>query len=96
LVLQQAQLELLVDTGEASAMVLAMETPESMLILDDDKARKLARRLGITFTGTLGVITKAKQRGLVPAVKALLERMKQVGFYISDALEERILRDAKE
>ena len=47
------------DPGEASAIALGIENPDSILILDDLKGRKEEQRLKIRFTGTLGVIIKA-------------------------------------
>lgn len=43
----------IVDLGEASTIALSFDFPENILILDDLKARKLARRLNVTFTGFL-------------------------------------------
>jgi len=57
----QVFLETLIDSGEASAICLANELENPLLILDDLKARKLAHKLKLKFTGTLGVIHKAKQ-----------------------------------
>jgi len=56
-VLFQATLD--VDLGEASAIALAIESPPSLIVLDDDKARKKARRLQLNVTGTLGLFLKA-------------------------------------
>lgn len=61
---KQQLLELQIDKGESSAIALAMETPDSLLILDDVKARKAAAQLGLIFTGTMGVIIKAKLTGI--------------------------------
>lgn len=58
-------LETQVDLGEASAIALAKEIDGSLLLLDDLKARKLAIKLNLKFTGTLGVFHKAKQSGIV-------------------------------
>lgn len=49
---KQQLLELQIDKGESSAIVLALVRPGSLLILDDYKARKIARGLGIKITGT--------------------------------------------
>ena len=49
------------DPGEASAIALGIENPDSILILDDLKGRKEAQKLKIRYTGTLGVIIKAKK-----------------------------------
>src|SRR4051812_15242498 len=56
---KQKILEMQVDKGEASALALALETPGSTLIVDDYRARKAAEKLGINYTGTIGVIIKA-------------------------------------
>lgn len=53
--------------GEASAIALALETADNVLILDDWKARRLAERLGLSVTGTLGVLIKAKNTGIIPS-----------------------------
>jgi predicted nucleic acid-binding protein len=85
-----------IDKGESSAIALALETPNCSLILDDYKARKIAERLGIPFTGTIGVIIKAKLLGLTPSIKPLLEKIKQTNFRISADIELQALREAKE
>ena len=43
---RQQLLEMQIDKGEASAIALALETADNIVILDDWKARKLAERLG--------------------------------------------------
>ncbi|HEY9000361.1 MAG TPA: DUF3368 domain-containing protein [Mucilaginibacter sp.] len=93
---RQEILELQVDKGEASAIALALELPGSVLILDDLQARTLAEKLGISITGTLGVIIKAKLNGIIPSVKPLLVKIKQTNFRISSALEEIVLKEAGE
>ncbi|KPK83080.1 MAG: hypothetical protein AMS27_13375 [Bacteroides sp. SM23_62_1] len=81
-----------VDIGEASAIALAVEKDDSLLIIDDLKARKLAKRLGIKFTGTLGVINKAKASGLINEIRPLLEKLKEINFRISDNILESLLK----
>jgi len=62
-------LETQVDYGEASAIALATEYDDVLLLLDDLKARKLTTRLKFKIiTGTLGVINKAKQMSLIDIV----------------------------
>jgi predicted nucleic acid-binding protein len=65
------------DRGEASALALALETPDSTVIIDDYRARRAAKNLGITFTGTIGVIIKAKPIGVIPTIKPLLSKIKK-------------------
>lgn len=93
---KQQLLELQIDKGESSAIALAMETPNSTLILDDIKARKVARQLGLTYTGTIGVIIKAKLRGIIPTIKPLLSKIKQTDFRLSTDIELQALKEANE
>lgn len=85
-------LELQIDKGESSAIALALENPGSLLIMDDYKARKIAEQLNIKFTGTLGVIIKAKKEGKIGSIKAIIVKLKQTNFYITEELEKEILR----
>lgn len=89
-------LEIEVDKGEASAIALAFEKDSSLLIIDDAKARKLASRLGLNFTGTLGVLLKAKELGVIPNLKSLLEKVQQTNFRFSDKIASELLREANE
>lgn len=85
-----------IDKGESSAIALAMETTNSIVIIDDYKARKIAEKLGLTYTGTIGVIIKAKLLGIIPSIKPLLERIKQTDFRLSADIELQALKEAKE
>ncbi len=93
---RQTILELQIDKGESSAIALALEMPNSVVILDDYKARKIAERLGVTLTGTIGVIIKAKLGGIIPAIKPMLEKMKQTDFRLSAEIERQALKEAGE
>lgn len=93
---RQQLLEMQIDKGESSAIALALETPNSTVILDDFKARKIAERLGLRFTGTLGVMVKAKLQGEIPSIKPLLEKMHGTNFHLSPELEEMVLQQANE
>jgi predicted nucleic acid-binding protein len=55
-------LELMIDRGEAAAIALAQSMPGSLLLIDEQRARKLAAKLGVRFTGTLGVLSPAHRR----------------------------------
>jgi predicted nucleic acid-binding protein len=67
-----------------------------MAILDDQQARRCAQVLKVQTQGTLGLVLVAKQQGLVPAVRPVLEQLKQAGMYMSDRLEAHILAAAGE
>lgn len=92
----QKILEATLDTGESSAIALAIEQPESILILDDDKGRRYAEKLGIKVTGTLGVIISAKQIGRIKSIKNVLEKIKNTNFRLTIELERQMLERAGE
>jgi predicted nucleic acid-binding protein len=93
---RQRQLENEIDKGEASAIALALELPENILILDDFKARKLAQSFGLSVTGTLGVLMKAKRLGKISSMKVMIKKLKDANFRISPALEKSVLRESQE
>lgn len=80
------------DLGEASSIALAMETENSTIIIDDLKGRKVAKKLGLRVTGTIGVLLKAKEGNLVDSLKSTIEQLKTSGFRISNELEQEILK----
>lgn len=86
-----AALKMLVDAGEAEAIALAYEL-QYRLIIDDLQGRKVARDLGLRLTGTIGVLVMAKQQGVIPALKPVIEALEAVSFYLSDALKAEALK----
>jgi predicted nucleic acid-binding protein len=93
---RQQLLEMQIDKGEASAIALALETSENIIILDDWKARKLAERLGLSVTGTLGVIVRAKKKRIITSIKPYLNKISDTNFRISEELEQDALKEANE
>ncbi|RLD59575.1 MAG: DUF3368 domain-containing protein [Bacteroidetes bacterium] len=87
----QGLIETQLDLGESSVIALAIEIEDSLLILDDLKARKYAQRLGLKFTGSLGVINKAKEMGVIDKVKPIIDELKNTDFRISDKIIHNIL-----
>ncbi|HEX6899768.1 MAG TPA: DUF3368 domain-containing protein [Thermoanaerobaculia bacterium] len=82
--------------GESQVLVHASFMSDSEAVLDDLQARRCARSLGIPTTGTLGVILRAKQRGLIPEARPLVEALIQNQMYISRELVETALADVGE
>lgn len=82
--------------GEAEVLALAQELDASLAITDDRRARRLAVRLRIPVTGTLGVLLAAKQRGVLDTIGPYAELLQSVGLYISPALLESVLQLAGE
>lgn len=86
-----------IHAGEVEVMILAQEEPKAdLLIIDDNAAKKTAKFLGLKVTGTMGVLLKAKQSGIINNVSSLLEALKSNGFYISDNVVQMVLKQAGE
>lgn len=92
----QKILEQQVDRGEASIMILGLETDNSVLCIDDLQGRKMAKKLGLRLTGTLGIIHKAKQAGLIKSTRKTIEKLKKFDFRISEKIEREIIRKSGE
>jgi predicted nucleic acid-binding protein len=86
----QEFIETQIDAGEASAIALAFECENALLLLDDLKARKLAAHLKLRFTGTLGIIHKARQMEVIDKVKPLIEKLLATDFRIAENIVEEI------
>ncbi|MFO7869347.1 MAG: DUF3368 domain-containing protein [Bacteroidales bacterium] len=80
-----------VDLGEASAIALAKEFDDVLLLLDDLKARKLALQLKFKITGALGVIHKAKQLSVIEKVKPIIEKIISTNFRIANNIIQEFL-----
>lgn len=87
----QQILSTILDEGEASAIALAYEFEKTLLILDDLKGRKEAIRLGFQITGTLGILSKARSTGIIPALKPQIDKLLAAGFRISPKVYEELL-----
>ena len=85
-------LETQLDQGEASAIALANEYDDVLLVIDDLKARKLAERLRFRITGTLGVIHKAKQMSIIDKIKPLIDKLLETDFRVTDNIVKEILK----
>ncbi|MBI2264260.1 MAG: DUF3368 domain-containing protein [Armatimonadetes bacterium] len=88
-------LKMLVDDGEAEAIALAHERGWR-IVLDDRRARAVARRLEISIIGTVGILVRAKRTDVITSLDALLTELEACGFYISDDLKTQALRLADE
>jgi predicted nucleic acid-binding protein len=79
-----------IDLGEASAIALAMETGEAVLIVDDKEARQFALSLDIKITGTLGVLIRAYKQRIISDLSAVISRLEESGFHLPPNTSELI------
>lgn len=87
------ELEAVLDEGEASAIVLALETEKSQLIIDEKKGRKVAQNLKIEIIGTLKVIQMAQQKKIIQSTQPLIEDLQKAGFRFSQKIVNILLKD---
>ena len=88
-------LNYLLDAGEASAICLAIHKNYNILI-DEKKGRKVAKRYELKVIGSLAVLIKAKNKQIIPRAKPLLLKLKEHGYYISERLIIKILKEVHE
>jgi predicted nucleic acid-binding protein len=82
--------------GEHEALALAVERSGAVLIIDDGLARRHAELLRLRFTGTVGVLLRAKREGLLPAITPVLDRLEALRFRLDVATRRAVLRQAGE
>lgn len=81
------------DPGEASVICLGTNESDSLMVLDDLKGRKVATALGLNFTGTLGLLVKAKRNGLISQIEPYVEKLIAAGIRISPLVLSEIKKD---
>lgn len=85
------------DAGEAEALALAEEIKASAVLIDEAAGRASAVQNGLPVIGTLGILLRAKERGLIDAIRPLLDSLqKDLGFFIGASLRDFILQQAGE
>ncbi len=82
--------------GETEVLMLALESSDPIVILDDGLARRFAETLKIRLTGTVGLLLDAKQAGLVEAVAPLLDDLQALRFRLAPHTRRALLRLAGE
>ena len=83
---------LMLDTGEKSAVALASEFADCVLIIDEKKARAIAKSLSFAVTGTLGLLIRAKEMGLIDSLREAIDRIEPTNFYLRPELIAKALR----
>lgn len=78
------------DEGEAETIMLASELNADLVLLDELLARRQAKKSGLTVTGTIGVLIKAKELKLINEVIPILLDMKEKGIWLHSKLLEAV------
>jgi predicted nucleic acid-binding protein len=82
---------------KASVILLAMELNADFILIDERKARKIARTVyGLKVIGSAGILVEAKRQGLIDNVGSALQIMRDNGYRIGDSIIDAALRKAGE
>lgn len=85
------------DQGEAEAIALFFEQPSEALLLDEKKARQVARRMNLPILGTLGLLIWAKRQGVIVSLQEQLDALRTVAkFRLSQEVYNEALRQVEE
>jgi len=85
------------DPGESEALALALEVRAAAILIDEAAGRAMAKQVGLPLVGVVGILLRAKQRGLIPLVGPLMDRLENdLGFFLSAKVRAEVLRLAGE
>jgi predicted nucleic acid-binding protein len=84
------------DPGEAEVIVLAREMKADLVIIDESLGRSYAQHFGLTLTGTLGLLLRAKKEGHIDLIAPLLAELKMKGVWLNDQVIRNVLLSAGE
>lgn len=82
--------------GELSAMAIALENENQIVLLDDGLARRTAQAASLQVWGTLKILLEAKTQGITQTIEPWVNRLADAGLWFSDDLRKRILALAEE
>ena len=82
--------------GESAVIAWALAHPGCLAVIDDLEGRRCAETHKIRLRGTLGLVLRAKRRGIVPQARPILQRLRGAGMYLSSHLLEMALAEVGE
>jgi len=84
------------DKGEAEVLILAKEQNADLVILDEIMGRRYAKQLELNLTGTLGVLLKAKKKGIISSIREILKELTEKGTWLNPKLIKKLIDLSKE
>ena len=82
-----------IDRGESEAIIYTDEYHADLLLMDEAKARLVAKQMGLKIMGTIGVLLAAYDKGFIQKedVLACIEVMRKTGRHISELLYKQLV-----
>jgi predicted nucleic acid-binding protein len=74
------------DAGEAAVIQTALNLSLPLVCIDEEVGRRMARLSGLTLTGSLGVLIKARQLGFSVDMSSAIANMRRHGIWLSQPL----------
>ncbi|MGM0479370.1 MAG: DUF3368 domain-containing protein [Bacteroidota bacterium] len=90
------ELTFVMDYGESESLILYKELNADFLLIDDKKARKIAENFEINCIGTLGVLSVAKDKGLINDLRPIFKTFLENNRYYSIKLLNKLLEKHNE
>lgn len=84
------------DAGEAEVIALALEIKCPLVLIDEPPARAAALAMGLQVAGTVGVLWRAKNLGLLSTIEPSINLMISKGIWLNKNLIDSVLRRAGE
>jgi uncharacterized protein len=84
------------DAGESAVLCLAVQLSAALVLMDERAGRGLAKQLGLTVRGTLGILAQAKRQGRIEALSPLLKQLVARGIWLSPGLIHEVLTSVGE
>ena len=78
------------DKGEKHTLNMALKMKANSVIIDEKIARNIAEYMGLSVTGTLGVLLKAKQQGKISSFSECALAMQKQGIYYNIKLLKKL------
>lgn len=77
--------------GESAVLAYALARPGVQAIIDDLAGRRCAVVHHLEVRGCVGLVLVAKQRGVIPLARPLIEALREAGMYLSASVIDRAL-----
>ncbi|MGX9726138.1 MAG: DUF3368 domain-containing protein [Candidatus Electronema sp. VV] len=82
------------DLGESSVIQTALDRNIQTVCIDEAVGRRIARLNGLTLTGSLGIMIRAKREGQAVLLRDAVSRMRKHGIWLSERLVVSALQQA--